>query len=66
METHYIIAKSSIGNYYLRSIPGFKRYKQTYTEDEIVYYPFSDDSVEAEANLGDLDYDSRDHSNIKK
>ena len=40
------IVKSSLGNYYVRAIPGFKRYKRSYIENEMNYYPFSDDSVE--------------------
>ena len=44
------IVKSSLGNYYLRAIPGFKRYKRSYVENEMIYYPFSDDSVENVVN----------------
>jgi len=40
------IVKSSLGNYYVRAIPGFKRYKRSYFENEMNYYPFSDDFVE--------------------
>ena len=38
MET---IVKSKNGNYFLRSIPGYKQFKP-YTKDEMIYYSISD------------------------
>jgi len=44
------IVKSSLGNYYVRAISGCKRYKRSYFENEMNYYPFSDDFVENYCN----------------
>ena len=44
------IVRSPQGEYFLRYLPGFKRYKETVSENEMVYFPFSEDSVDIKAN----------------